>query len=435
MKIKRDILPELKEHLDKDEITLIVGARQAGKTTLMKELKREVDSRGAKSLLLSLDLSNDRVHFASQSDLLAKIRLELGTVQNGEKSYVFIDEIQRRQDAGVFLKGIYDLGVPYKFIVTGSGSLELKEKTKESLSGRKRIFEIPTCSFDEFANYKTGYRYEDRLQSYLDIEKAASAALLLEYMNFGGYPKVLLEERIKDKRATIDEIYTSYIDRDIAGFLHIDKIESYEMMIKLLASQIGGLVNHQEIANTLSIAAPTLKNYLWYAEKTFFVKKITPFFRNVKKELTKTPVYFFNDIGMRNFTSGLFGHISEMHEHGMLFQNFIFSIITNQLKGTSAKLHFWRTTDKAEVDFVVKHGSQLIPIEVKYQRFKSPDVAPSLRSFIDNYQPVNAYIVNLSYEGTRTIEGTKIDFIPWYKVGNTVQELLNAPPSTFSFGL
>ena len=420
MLIKREILPDLREHLFKKEITMIVGARQAGKTTLMKELMQEVVAQGARSLYLNLDSERDRAHVTTQADLIAKIRLEIGT----SKGYVFIDEIQRKQDAGLFLKGIYDEDLPYKLIVTGSGSIELKEKIKESLAGRKQQFEVPTCTFEEFVHFKTAYRYEDNLHEFFATEKSLAEELMVEYMNFGGYPMVVLAERLNDKRAVIDEIYSSYIDRDITAFLRVDKKERYSNMMRLLASRIGTLMNYSEISKTLGIAQPTLKDYLWYGEKTFIIHKVTPFFRNAAKEISKSPVYYFNDFGMRNYVAGLFGNVKELGEHGLLFQNFVLRLIQEQLLHSGAKAHFWRTIDKAEVDFVLVHGSQPIPIEVKCRALKGPDITRSFSSFLEKYKPSAALVVNLSYEASRQVKDTMVHFVPAFKIGTAIRQLI-----------
>jgi predicted AAA+ superfamily ATPase len=137
MLIKRRIFEDLKAHLSQKEITLITGPRQAGKTTLMMLLKEHVEAGEKSTLAFNLDIESDRRAFESQESLLRKIQLELGA----SGGFVFIDEIQRKENAGLFLKGLYDMNLPYKFIVSGSGSLELKEKIHESLAGRKRIFE------------------------------------------------------------------------------------------------------------------------------------------------------------------------------------------------------------------------------------------------------------------------------------------------------
>lgn len=168
-----------------------------------------MESLGKKTLFLNLDIETDKPFFNSQSALIEKIKLEIGN----EAGFIFIDEIQRKENAGVFLKGIYDMNLPYKFIVSGSGSVELKEKVHESLSGRKLTFELGTLSFEEFVNYKTDYQYQDKLPDFFKIERFKAKILLDEYLNFGGYPRVVLSSLLEEKRNTIGEIYRSYVEK------------------------------------------------------------------------------------------------------------------------------------------------------------------------------------------------------------------------------
>ena len=166
---------------------------------------------------------------------LTKIELELGR----ERGYVFIDEIQRKDDAGLFLKGLFDLKLPYKFIVSGSGSLELKQKIHESLIGRKRLFELSTVTFEEFVNHRTGYRYESGLADFLAIENDRSQQLLDEYLKFGGYPRILTAAEQNEKLRLIDEIYRSVLEKDISHLLKLDKPDAFSALVKILASQVG----------------------------------------------------------------------------------------------------------------------------------------------------------------------------------------------------
>ena len=136
--IKREIYKNLEKHLLEKEIPLIVGARQTGKTTLMLLPEEKLKTRAKKTVFLSLDNEQDMEYFRSQKDLINFLKLNL----EESKGYVFIDEIQRKENAGLFLKGIYDQNFPYKFIVSGSGSLELKEKIHESLAGRKKFLKL-----------------------------------------------------------------------------------------------------------------------------------------------------------------------------------------------------------------------------------------------------------------------------------------------------
>lgn len=123
----------------------------------------------------------------------------------------------------MFLKGLYDLNLPYKFVVSGSGSLDLKEKIVESLAGRKRIFALRPLDFWEFLDCKTDYKYAGRLDEFLRVERAVGQKLLAEYLSFGGYPKVVLAQTIEEKSATITDIYESYLSKDISSLLRLKK--------------------------------------------------------------------------------------------------------------------------------------------------------------------------------------------------------------------
>lgn len=407
--IKRKLIEDIRKHLAKPEITLIVGPRQAGKTTIMKALEEELKRKGERTLYLNLDIEHDKEHFHSQTSLLRRIELEFGK----NKGYVFIDEIQRKEDAGLFLKGIYDMNFPYKFIVSGSGSVELKERIHESLVGRKRVFEVLTLSFDEFINYKTGYKYEERLADFFEIEKTKAFTLFEEYMNFGGYPRITLEEELSEKLSLMNEIYQSYIERDIYYLLKIQKLPEFSKLVKFLADSVGKTINLSEISTTIGVSLKTLKEYLWYLEKTFIVSKITPFFRNLRKELSKSPVYYFYDIGLRNFSIGEFGKV---RDYSFIFKNFVYLVLLEKIKNTAFQIHFWRTKDKAEIDFVLDTGVSLLPVEVKYKRLKNPEIPRALRSFMERYNPPEALIVNLSLYEKSLINNTEVITIPFYKL-------------------
>jgi predicted AAA+ superfamily ATPase len=412
MPIKRYMFSDLVSHLPKKEISLIVGPRQAGKTTLMLQLQDYLKKKDVMTLFLSLDFESDTPYFNTQAALLDRIKLEFGK----KKGCVFIDEIQRKENAGIFLKGLYDMQTQYKFIVSGSGSIELKEKVHESLAGRKRMFELQTVSLKEFINYKTGYKYEDRLDEYFRIKKAEGMGLLLEYLNFGGYPRVILEETLSEKLKTMDEIYRSYIEKDIAYLLRVERIDAFGNLLRVLAGQIGNIINLNELSSTLGISVQTVKNYLSYAEKTFVVKRITPYYSNIRKEISKSPMIYLNDLGMRNFSIGQFGRHRMFSEMGFLFQNLVYRLLLEKIKDDGGTLHFWRTKDSAEVDFVINKGREVIPVEVKCKEMRDKSIARSLRGFITRYRPKEAWVVNISLKDEEMIDKTKIRFIPFFEL-------------------
>ena len=410
--IKRILFEKLIKHLSAKEISLIVGPRQSGKTTLMKELLKLLQKEGEQTVFLNLDYEADRIHFLTQDALINKLRLDLGF--NG--GYVFIDEIQRKENAGLFLKGIYDLDIGYKFIVSGSGSLELKEKIHESLAGRKRLFELNTVSFEEFVNYKTSYKYEKKLAQFFKVEKGKTLQLLTEFMGFGGYPRVVVEDNINEKIMIIDEIYRSYVEKDISFLLKVDKTEAFTRMMKLLAAQAGSLINYSVLAMNSGVSVPTVKKYLWYAEKTFIIKEVLPFFTNKLKEITKSPTVYFNDLGMRNYMIGAFGNLQNPTDIGLVFQNVIYNILYEKYLFTPTSINFWRTIDKAEVDFIIKKANDLIPVEVKYSSFNKPVLTRSFHSFIEKYCPKEAFLISCEYEDVIKVKKTIVKFIPFYQL-------------------
>ena len=406
--IKRDMLSALSEHLEHREMTLITGPRQAGKTTLMIELMARLKSKGQQSLLLNLDREIDQPHFESQAQLIQKLRLELGETGG----FVFIDEIQRKINAGLFLKGLYDSNLPYKFIISGSGSLELKEKIHESLAGRKRLFSCPTVSLGEFFHYRTNYRYRTiGLQAFSQIESAQADLLLTEYLNFGGYPQVVLVDKQSEKQRYIDEIISSTLEKDIQILLQIERADAFRQLIRLLAAQSGQLINYSALSNAIGISVATIKKYLWYAESTFIITLVSPFFNNIKKEITKAPMVYFNDLGFRNYMLNRFGSLDTAHELGLVFQNLVFHCLLSITQFTAASVHFWRSKDKAEVDFVIRNGNDLIPIEVKYTAFKQSRVSRSYRHFIGKYSPRRGYIINRNLKEITKIDSTEVHFI------------------------
>jgi len=409
--IKRIIKDKIIAALPLKEIVIITGARQVGKTTILKEIIEELKKKEKNVLYLNLDIEEDSNHFQSQQKLLNKIELEVGK----EEAYIFIDEIQQKENAGKFLKGIYDMDLPYKFVVTGSGSLELKEKISEALTGRKYLIEMSPVDFSEFVNYKTHYKYDNRLDLFFKIEQERTELLLNEYLSFGGYPAVVTAETVQRKQEIMSEIFVSYITKDISFLLEVRQPDKFIKLIQLLAVQSGTLINLSQLAQDSGIRIETLKTYLWYAEQTYIIKIIRPYYTNLKKEITKSPCIYFNDLGMLNFSKG--NNFSKAN-NGMLYQNFVFLILKEQYAKGLRKINYWRTKDKAEVDFIIHTENGIVPVEVKQKKLKKPTVTRSFRSFILKYKPTIGFIVNNELDETVMINETRVIFIPFWNLFN-----------------
>lgn len=415
---ERDILPDLIRHLTAEEITLLIGARQSGKTTILKELiaylsnKKKIETE--RLLYFNLDLITDLEALSSQPDFIKTLRAYLVRAKN-KRLYVFVDEAQRIENAGIFFKGIYDLGLPIKFILSGSSALEMKSKIDEPLTGRKRLFHLYTFSFKEYLG-----AIEPSFNVFLEKHIALSQPilkrlmeLLNEYLIYGGYPKVVLAKSRDEKIKTLGEIYSSYVDKDIVALMKVGEPLVFNNLVRILASEIGALINIHSISSTLKIERHKVENFIALLEKTFIARVAPPYYFNVRKTIKKQPKIYFLDQGIANFATQYFMPFARHPKRGQLLENFVASELTGRL-GLSRKLSFWRTRDQAEIDFVINRGNEIIPVEVKASELDSGKVSHSMASFIKHYTPRQMYVVNLSLDDEIKRGSTRIKFIlPW----------------------
>lgn len=414
--VQRTVFKPILKHLSEKEVTIIIGPRQTGKTTLLFQIRdylidiNQVSSSQIK--FFNLDLITDLQGIGNQSDFIKFLKEELSK----EKFlFVFIDEVQRLENPGKFLKGIYDLNLPIKFIVSGSSSLELKSKIFESLAGRKRIFHLWPFSFSEYISW-----YEPPLLNLIDkkdisfLNKKKILDYFYNFVIFGGYPRVVLAKNNEEKLKILNEIYSSYIERDIIGFIKIKNPLVFTKLVGLFGDQIGNLVNLKEISNTLAINFRTVENYLYVLENTFVINLLRPYFTNARKELTKMPKVYFVDNGLRNLTVKYFTDFLNNRDRGELLENFVHSSLLKCLEGT---INYWRTKDKSEVDFVLRdYYGNVTPIEAKATELRKAEISRGLRSFIERYKPKKALVINLSLEKEVRINNTRVVFLLPYRL-------------------
>jgi len=419
--IKRQIFPKVANHLEKSEIALIVGPRQAGKTVLLGMLKnwlieeKGIDPRSV--LYFNLDIVKDWEFFQNQTDFIEFLKEK----STKNKVYVLVDEAQKVPNCARFFKGVFDSNLNAKLVLTGSASLELKTKVQESLAGRKRVFRLLPFSFAEFLSARDeelfGLLEKSRISS---ISQKKIVSFFKEYTVWGGYPRVVFAQTKEEKVATLSEIFTSYVERDIVGFLRVKNRLSFSKLVKLLSGQIGQLVNVAELSNSLNLDRQTVERYLQALKETFITAPLPPYFRNTRQEIIKQNKIYFNDTGMRNYALEDFSSLSDRRDAGSLFENAVFKEICVSLSPLQ-KIRFWRTKQGAEVDFLIVSGEKILPIETKLH-LQKPHVAVSLRNFIKNYSPQNALVVNSSLRSDLMYKETKVGFIHPHEIG---QELVS----------
>ncbi len=398
--VKRKIKDKIVPWLKRNEIIIITGARQTGKSVLLYQLIYDcLLPKTSNVFYFNLDIPHHLDLIRNQDQVIDLVNKYKGKV------YIFIDEVQRLHEPGLFLKGLYDLHLPLKIIVSGSSSIEMRSKVHEALTGRKVVFHVSPFDLEELSHVMFPKEH------FTEIIKDENSfrKLLNNYLTYGGYPAVAVEKSNQMKWHILKEIFYSYIEKDIKLFLKVENERAFINLVKILASQIGNLVNKDELSNTLGIHKNTLENYLFYLEQTFILDFVKPFYKNPRKELLKSPKVYFNDLGVRNFAVASFGEFEFRVDKGSLFENF-FYLCLKEMLGTTIPIHFWRTKAGAEVDFVILQGLKPIPFEVKATNLSEPKINKSLRSFLNSYQPSRAYCFNLSLQDETTIERTKVSF-------------------------
>jgi len=401
--LHRLVFEDLIDWLDDEEILFISGSRQVGKSTLMFMLIQfllEQRSEDVNNIYyFNLD-ERSLLPLFQHSNLLLDF-LNIGSTQ--QRKYLFIDEFQKIEGAANFIKAICDLKLPLKIIVSGSSSLELA-KNKETLTGRKQVFFVYPFNFEEFIRYANP---ELLAIKNLDLSRENLKQLFSKFITYGGYPRIILENDVAKKELKLKEIHSSYIEKDIINLIHVENIEKFNKLIYLLASQAGGLVNKNEISNTLALNMQTTERYLALLGGTYVFEFLPPYFSNPRKEITKMPKVYINDLGLKNIieTKSLV-----LRETGAIIENFVYNELKWKL-GNS--LFFWRTHARSEVDFIIDNGRSVIPIEVKYTE-RIPGITGGLLSFYKKYQPKKMIIITKDYLATEKFEQTEVEYVPIY---------------------
>lgn len=419
--IERNIFARLLNDLEYNEVTVVVGSRQVGKTFLLKKLIENLLAMGkirpGQIFYFNFDAFNLIDLFASDRDFFDFIEY-YGLP--GERAYLFLDEAQRVPDIGLLIKRYYDLGLNMKFIVSGSSSLQTKGETKETLTGRKHLFEMYPITFEEFLHYR-GVADRDDLTRIMRFEADTYQRLMNEFTTFGGYPGVVKLDMMDDKARILGEIYNSYVQKDISDFLKIEDISGFNRLVQFVAAQSGGLCKINEIAKNVRLSRHFVEKYLLALEETYVLRFLRPHFVNLGKALIKTPKLYFCDTGLRNAVFGQFTPLHERADTGMLVENMVFSELAKGLDRN--RLWFYRTNTGSEIDFLIVKGEEIIPVEVKYGITRQ-EVVPRIFDTLKRYKNIKrALVVTKDYLHDEKMDDLCILFRPAWSVFSICRSL------------
>lgn len=339
----RQIEPDLRKSLFKGDIVVIYGARQVGKTTLVKKIANDFPER--KSKYFNLDNENELTLFenATNKDSLKDVLEDF--------ELVIIDEAQRCSNIGLKLKIIADNFPAQQIIATGSSSFDLNEKLSEPLTGRSVDFWLYPLSLKELKTVDPN---------------------LNDLLIYGSYPAVINAQTVSGKKLAINKIAQKYLYKDVLKFQNLKANAIVKKLLAALAFQVGNEVSYTELANLVGINKETVVNYIDILEKAFIIFSLGPFSRNLRNELGKLHKIYFYDLGIRNSLINNLNPVTLRDDIGKLWENFV---ICEKKKlenwtGNPLSLYFWRTYDQQEIDLVEEKNGQLYGYEIKWTKTK-----------------------------------------------------------------
>ncbi|MEA1937102.1 MAG: ATP-binding protein [Patescibacteria group bacterium] len=401
MLIKRKVLLKINKWLDSRKILILNGARQVGKTTILKELEQKLKAKNKNCVYLNLESFQAADRLNDNPDNIFDFMPDRNLFY-----YILIDEIQILDQPSRFLKYIYDTYENIKLIVTGSANLEIKAKLQDSLAGRKITFFINPLSVDEILDYE---KLDKQTKNPLEQKKIEQ--IFKEYLLFGGLPEIYLEKNREKKEILLKEYFGTYINKDIRALISNINISKFNQLNIALAHLIGNLVNKNELANDINIDNRTLNRYLDLLKYSFIFDFVSPYFSNPFTQIKKMQKVYCFDFGVRNAILNNFIKTDLRDDCGRLFENFVYFV----LKEKYQEINFWRTVKGSEVDFVYqKNGLNIM--EAKYKKFKEPKIEHSIKQAIKSLQPNKIKIANLNLTKKAIFNEKEIEFINWKKI-------------------
>lgn len=411
----RDIVKEISPWIGEKKVLILRGPRQVGKSTLLEYLEEELRNKGERVFSYSIDSELDNPLFTSPGVLKKFLQQQ----SDGKFFYLFLDEFQYLQDSGLFLKALHDsMKGKCQIIVSGSSSLEIS-KSSEFLTGRKIEFRIETFNFREFLQGNSDWKFQEKFslknfkaaKEFHQIYGKELKNQFAEYLNFGGYPEIVLEKNQEKKLRLLSELVNTYLQKDVSSFLKIENISAFNNLIRLLVNQRGNLLNKSELSSTLNISFETVSWYLDALEGTFLFSYLPPYFTNVRKEISKMPKVYVEDPGIVKYVQKTSPISSYDTLLGQDIEMYCFRYLRKVFE--TENLFYYRTISKSEIDFIGRSFTSFIPAEVKFTNKVVEKISVSMKNFSEKY-PEIPFFLYITKDTLDWNKAEKILLVPVY---------------------
>ena len=400
--IQREVFHKLLDALDYNEVLALVGPRRVGKTTVMKQLIWHLldTIEPVRILYFSMDAVKREDRIIRQIYDLYFRNILKQVPGEGDKVYIFLDEVQKIKDWGDEVKSLHDRGYPVKFIVTGSSAMNIMRGSGESLVGRINIFRVFPFSFREFLKYEN---IETRVLSPFDLSYPSDAEMIKilfdKYALTGGYPELYPmagHERIRDYIKTVLDL-TFY--RDIINLFEVKRTDVLEGMFYSFVKESGNVINYNTLTNNLNTKYETVKTYIEYLVSSFFISRSYLYSKSTLKSFRKNPKIYAGDNAFFRLIDAKEGLVME-------------TAVYNHLKHLGFELFYWQNKARLEVDILLQTSFGLLPIEVKYGNNVSNSDLKGLLACMNELNSDVGIIVTSERMGHEDIDAKQVHFIP-----------------------
>ena len=363
---KRDLQSVIQEKCFQGKAIILLGARQVGKTTLLKHIIQEQQDE-----VLYLNCDEPQTVSALTNCNLKELQMIVGA-----KKFVVIDEAQKVDNIGLTLKLIVDNMPTTQVIATGSSAFELRNCLNEPLTGRKYEYQMFPISSKEI--------YQSL--GYIDLKGMLETRLI-----YGSYPDIL--NHVNDARELLRMLADSYLYKDILTADNLRKPDVLDKLLRALAFQIGSEVSYNELAQTVGTDSKTVERYIELLEKCYVIFRLHGLNRNLRNELKKTKKIYFYDNGVRNAIIQQFAPVEMRNDMGALWENFFISerIKRNHYQQNYCNIYFWRTKSQQEIDYIEEQNGQMTAFEMKWSPKKANTSIPE--SFLNAYNVKESIVI------------------------------------------
>ncbi len=380
--------PQLLDEINLKGVSMLLGARQVGKTFLLERLYKNTKSLGLKAVYYNLELP-EHLRLFNRSDA------EIYDFLSSAGDVVFLDEFHYLKNASRIFKMLFDGKKKVKIYASGSSSLKIHKHLKESMAGRRWVTQLMPFSYNEFLR-KFG-------------KGGPSKKAFNEYVVYGGLPGLLKMRGTDAKMRLLNEILETYIQKDIKSLIKEENIRAFNSLLYLIAENQGSLISENSLSREVGLTAATVNKHISILQNTYVCYLVYSYAKKLGNELKKSKKVYFYDLGIRNILLKDFTPYSKRKDKGVVAETFVFLQLLSLLK-PNMEIRFWRNKAGREIDFVILKNRRPFLLEVKTS-LSSAEIPGAFHDFMKHYpETIGGMVVSGEYEGIKVVNGKRIVF-------------------------